>query len=393
MKKNVISILLSLCIPLLATGCANEASVPTTNSTIPVTTGSLPTETTMQTEPVEIPDLPLLAFSAPVQTQNHYAEDGTLLFTYAYQDISLILEDPQIADDIAIDLLNYVDYENSSAKRILSDAQSAYDGQEDWISFAYSTFFSPARFDQGVLSLYGTHSTYSGSPRSVTTGTSISYDLLSGRQLSLTDILVKDYSADTLSQLITNALTPLSEQGLLFSDYAYVVSELFTTNRPVDSWYFSESSLCFYFAPYEIAPFSSGTITAEIPYSALIGLLKEEYFPAEISEFSGSHYVLSFQDAKLEQFDQFAELVLEENGKQYLLYTDGCLQNLRIELGSRLDDGSFHPEAAVFSAPTLCAGNGIVIHASEETIHSLQITYKDGNSTVTVDISSEVPNS
>ncbi len=389
MKKLAI-IMLSLCVLMLATSCMKDPATPSTAPTLPVSTQPTPTETVPQTQPPVLPDLPLLAFSAPVQTRQHYADDGTLLFTYAYQDISLILEDPQIADHIAIDLLNHVDYENSSAKRILTDAQAAYDAQEDWIPFAYSTFYTPERFDQGILSLYGTHAVYSGSPRSVTTSTSITYDLLTGRQLALTDILLPNFSADTLSQLITSTLSPLSEQGLLFSDYAYVISELFSTNRPVDSWYFSENGLCFYFAPYEIAPFSSGTITAEIPYTALIGLLKEVYFPAEVSEFSGSHDVLSFSDANLEQFDQFAELVLDEGEQQYLLYTNGCLQNLRIELGSRLEDGSFNSEATVFTVPTLCAGDGIVIHTSMDTIHSLQITYKDGNEIVTVDLFSEV---
>ena len=387
MKKLIVT-LLSISILFGFTSCMKKPAVPTTEPTQSVPTQFVSTETTEQTQPPVLLDLPLLVFSAPVQAKEHYAKDGTLLFTYTYQNFSLILEDPQIADDIVIDLMNLVDFENSSAKKVLADAESAYDTQDSWSAFAYSALFQPERFDAGILSLSGTHAVYNGTPRATTTGVSVTYDLVSGRQLALKDIFVADYSADTLSQLITTALSPLSEKGLLFSDYAYVVSEMFSTNRPVDSWYFSEAGLCFYFAPYEIAPYSSGTITAEVPYNALTGILKDEYFPAEISELSGNLYMLPFQDANLDQFEQFAELNTGSDGEQFILYTDGCLQNLRIEQGSWLDDGSFVTDATLFCAPTLCSGDGIVVHAHEDMVKQLRVTYKDNGEIVTKSITS-----
>ncbi len=390
MKKLTI-LLLSVCLLFLVIGCTKEPPIDTTGPAqiIPTTE---PAETTQQTEPPAVPDLPLLAFSAPVQTYQHYAQDGTLLLTYSYQDFSLILEDPQIADAIVIDLLNHVDYENSAAKSVLSDAQAAYDAGGEWTPFVYSTLFSPERFDQGILSLCGIHALYSGSPRPSTAIVSITYDLLSGRQLSLQDILAADYSADNLSQLITDSLSDLASQGMLFSDYAHVISDAFSTNRPVDSWYLSDRGLCFYFAPYEIAPYSSGTITAEVPYTALVGLLKEEYFPAEAEELTGNTYFLPFSDADTEAFDQFAELVTDEDGQQYLLYTDGCLQDLRIELGYWLDDGSFIAEATVFASPALCTGDGIVIHASADTVQSLRLTYNHSGEDTVMDFYSAIAN-
>jgi hypothetical protein len=285
-----------------------------------------------------------------------------------------------------------VDYESAAVKGVISDAQAAYDASDEWAPFTFNTFFAPVRFDEGILSLLGSHSLYSGSPRSSASGISVTYDLLTGRQLSLRDILVADYSADALSQLITASLEPLSEQEMLFSDYAYVISEMFSTNIPVDSWYLSDSGLCFYFAPYEIAPYSSGTITAEVPYTSLNGLLKDAYFPAEVSEFTGTPYVLQFQDADLEAFEQFAEVVLDRNGQQYLLHTDGCLQDLRIQLGYRMDDGSFIEEATVFTAPALCKGDGIVIHATADTVQSLRITYNNSGETTVLDFHSAAAN-
>ena len=381
MRKFVI-ILLSVCFLVSTVGCKKEPADPTT---VPLQTQyapSQPTEATEEIQPPIIEDLPLLAFSAPVRTLQHYAEDGTLLFTYAYQDFSLILEDPQVADAIVIDLLNYVDYENSAAKNVLLDAQEAYDPQNDWSAFTYSTFFTPQRFDQGILSLYGVHSLYTGSPRSASAVTSITYDLLSGRPLSLKEILIEDYSADTLSQLITDFLSSFSQQGLLFSDYAYVISELFTTNRPIDSWYLSDNGLCFYFAPYEIAPYSSGTIVAEIPYSSLVGLLKDAYFPLEVTEHDGLAYIDLFQSVDLEQFDSFAELIINENSVKHVLYTGGCIQNVRVELGSNLADGTFLPEATIFASPSLCIGDGIVMEFSTDILQNLRLLYEANGETI-----------
>lgn len=390
MKKLAI-LLLCVCLLILGNGCEKEPPVFTTEPAQPSFSDSVPAETTQQTEPAA-PDLPLLAFSAPVQTYQHYTEDGTPLLTYSYQEFSLILEDPQIADVIVFDLRNHVDYENSAAKSVLYDAQAAYNAGGEWTPFIYSTFFSPQRFDQGILSLSGTHALYTSSPRASTATVSITYDLLTGRQLSLLDVLTVDYSADTLSRLITDSLSGLATQGMLFSDYAHVISDLFSTNRPVDSWYLSDEGLCFYFAPYEIAPYSSGTITAEIPYSALVGLLREEYFPAETEELTGNPYILPFSETKEETFDQFAELVTDRNGQQYVLYTDGCLQNLRIELGYRLDDGSFITEATVFASPFLCSGDGIVIHAGADTVQSLRLSYSNSGEVAVLDLYSVIAN-
>ena len=387
MKK--LTILLSLLLILTGlTGCVKTPEAPTTDPLQDLPTQTTPTTSVEETEPPIVPDLPLLSFSAPVQTIEHHADDGALLLTYSYQDFSLILEDPQIADAIVLDLLNHVDYENSAAKSVLADAKSAYESGGEWSAFAYSSFFAPERFDQDILSLHGTHSLYSGSPRPSTVSVSITYDLLTGRQLSLRDILVPDYSADAMSQLIITTLQGLSEQGKLFSDYAYVVSELFSTNRAVDCWYLSDTGLCFYFAPYEIAPYSSGTIIAEVPYTSLIGLLRDAYFPPESSEFSGTPYLLPFDSADLEQFQQFSEVILEKDGQQYLLYTDGCLQDLRIQLGSRLDDGSFIAEATVFTTPALCSGDGVVIRFGNETADNLLLTYTDCGEVITQILSS-----
>lgn len=385
MKKLTI-IILTVCLLLANTGCSAEPAAPTTVPTVPTvpsaTEESVSAETTVSTVPSVSVEFPLLTFSAPIAATEHHAKDGTLLFTYTCQNIALLLEDPQVADAIMIDLLNLVDYENSPAASILADAKAAYSGQNDWIPFYYSTLLSPARFDAGVLSLYGTHALYDGSPRSTAANLSVTYDLLSGRQLTLKDVLVTDFSADILSQKIVDALAVFASGGMLYSDYAYVISEMFSTNRPIETWYLSEEGLCFYFAPYEIAPYSAGTIVAEIPYSELIGTIRDDYFPTETTDSIGKLSFMPFQDADLAQFDQFAELILDKDGSKYLIYTDGYLRNVRIEKGVLSEDGNFHADATVFLAPSLCSGDAIMLQASADTAQCLRLTCEEKGSTV-----------
>ena len=389
--KKIIAILLCISFLLIFTGCPNNQPLPTTEPTVqPIETTPFEnegTEPSEETWPLDIENLPLLAFSAPTVTLQQTADDGTVIFSYIYQEFSLILEDPQVADAIIIDLLNYVDYENSAAKSILSEAEDAYSNQSDWVPYSYSTLFDPQRLDASVLSLYGTHAMYRGTPRPTAVNLCVTYDLISGRPLALKDILIADFSADVLSEKISQSLASLASQGILYSDYAYVVSELFTTNKPVDNWYFSANGLCFFFAPYEIAPYSAGTIIAEIPYSELTDLLKDEYFPAESIEYLGGLQMTPFQNAELSEIDQFAELVLDANGTQYILQANGCLKDVRIELGTWYSEDHFTAESTVFFAFELCNSDAIMLQLDPNMSQGMRISFSSEGTLFTNDLS------
>ena len=377
---------------LIASGCTKAPAGVTEPTKPPVQT--TPSEAD-PTEALQLPiplDIPLLALSAPLMTQAHHAANGTTLFTYTYPSVALTLEDPQIADGIVLDLLNLADFENSAVQSVLKDAKSAYANQSDWIPYSYTTLFSPQRFDQSILSLYGNQHIQSGSNRSTNATISMTYDLLNGRRLTLTDILKESYSADALSQLISEALQGLAEKGMLYSDYAYVISEIFTTNKPSDSWFFSENGLCFYFAPYEIAPYSAGTVIAEVPYSALTELLRDEYFPAEHVASAGTLHHLPFEAADLTGFTEFSELILDEQGTKHLIYPDGILQNVRITAGTRQEDGTFQAEVTLFAAAALCSGDALVLQLPQALTYDLQLTYLSEDKTISVDLRSLMDN-
>lgn len=384
--KKLICIILCLSILLLC-GCTSPVTDPTTEpSTVPTeaTTAST-TEATQEVEPFHGP---LIAFSGPVITDTYKADNGADIFSYSVQDMSLILEDPQIAEDIFLQQLNLTDFENSSAASVLDAARQAYEGQSDWTPYAYSILYNPMRLDSSILSMYGTEAIFNGNLRSTSIAVSVTYDLLTGRQLTLKDILVEDFSADELSNLIVAALEDPANEGILYSDYAYVISEMFYTNTPITTWYFSGEGLCFYFAPYEIAPHSAGTVTAQIPYASLLGMLKDSYFPDETTQLSGQLSVKLFADMDLSAYEQFAELILDKDGTEYILSTAGAVSNVTVEYGHWQHDGSFLPESTVFCAATLCDTTALMVQVSDMHLQNLRITYRSNGEICSARLSS-----
>ena len=231
------------------------------------------------------------------------------------------------------------------------------------------------RLDANILSMYGIQVLSADSSHGTTAGVSVTYDLLTGQRLALKQILKADYSADNLANAIVDALTDYADDGILYSDHAYVISEMFSTNTPVENWYFSSNGLCFYFAPYEIAPYNAGIIIAEISYEKLIGLLKDEYFPPEQIELTGSIAAQEFSGADLGDFTQFAELILDPEADEYLIYASGALSQVRIEQGIWQSDGSFTLESTLFAAATLCHTDALLIQIPNSLIGSIRITY------------------
>jgi hypothetical protein len=150
----------------------------------------------------------------------------------------------------------------------------------------------------------------------------------------------------------------------------------------VDSWYLSDTGLCFYFAPYEIAPYNAGTVVAQIPYELLNGLLKDAYFPEEQVDLAGTVTVTGFSQADLSGYTQFAELILDPKGDELLLCVDGAVKNLRIEVGQWQKDGTFITEATVFASATLCQTDALMLQLSSSEFDVIRVTYESDGTIV-----------
>ena len=377
---KVLSILLCAALVFSLMGC-NRQPEPTA-ATPQETTVEITLETTVETTDATEPEYidttvayhaPMSAVSMPVLTASSQADDGTTLFTYTYQGLSLFLQEAPVADAIFLDYQNRLDSLHATARDLHTAATAAYTGQDGWEPYSLQVQYLPMRFDEMVLSFYASKTIYDGSFRGNYTNFFLTYDLLTGRALEIRDILVADYSADDLVELIVQDLSKYEEDKMLFPDYAQLVSDMFQSNRPVDNWYFAQDGLCFFFKPYEIAPNSAGIIISKIPYDALGGLLKDNYFPAETINFAGTPKVVPFSEANTENLGNFAELVLDTSGEEVLLYADGTVLNVRIATGTKTEDGlAFSTGSTVFAASSLSKGDAVLIQRNCDLLLSYE---------------------
>lgn len=378
--KRCMAILCVLSVIFLLCGCKKNPQSSQTSDPLE-STGQGASQTGTSDDDIPMVQKPMYAISLPPVKEAAEAQDGTVIFNCIYQNISLVLPEPEVADQIILDFLNRTDSMTRHAEAALAAAKQAYPSESQWQPHLLQMLYTPIRFDSGILSLYGSKVSYTGGAHTGYSGASVNYDLLSGKVLRLTDIMRSQVTADTLSQLVIDALSAVSKEKQLFTTYDQTVKQLFGAELSgYENWYFSQEGLCFYFDPYEIAPFSSGSIVAQIPYSQLTGILEDAYFPAEEDPFSGTLEAEIFTEAALNAFTQFSEIVLDENSTKILLHTDKALSDIRITTGDSSDETAPSSGTTVFAAYTLTPGDAIMVEA-EFAKNPLSISCRIGDET------------
>ena len=283
-------------------------------------------------------------------------DQGQTIFSQSYQKFRFYLDNNQVQQTIEADLQNRLDLFFAEAGNIQNLAREDCFSTDDWIPYSTHIQYTPSRIDERVISFYATHESYNG------TGTSqsisgICYDSNTGNALCLGDILDPSCTGAVLAQNITDRLGDIDG---LYDDYSVTISDIFSGDiSGFSNWYMNTIGLCFLFSPYEISP---TPIQVVIPYSALNGLMLDAYLPA-LPEGSGSLGAEQFQpDIHKERFSFIAELVLNQQGQPVVIYPNNTIANLRIEIGALNSDGTdYTPEATVFAADVLYAGNAVVL--------------------------------
>ena len=363
--RQCLIIMLIFCLSIQLCGCIKQAQNQETLSAV-----STQDTTHLASEPSIVPQYsqkPMYSISLhPIETQEK-AEDDTVIFHCKYQNISLILPEQEIADSVILDFLKRTDDIIEHSKIALSAAKQAYIPSDHWNPHLLQLIYTPARLDPAVLSLHGEKRSYTGGAHTAYSGESVNYDLLSGLPLRLSDILKENVNGDVLIQLVLSQLEDptASYRPTLFTSYRETLSQHFHSDLSnYEDWYFSSVGLVFYFDPYEIGPFAEGIISVEIPYCLLTDILKDEYFPAESDHLAGNVKLIAFENANLDDFTQFAEVILDKDANKFLLFTDkavtdvtlATVPNNKTEMNTKLD-------RVIFSAHTLTIGDAIMIEA------------------------------
>lgn len=400
--KKLLYILLALITVFSLCACKPDSNNTETTEATQNTTMD-PTQDTSDVNVTDLPDftqLPMVSVSLPVTTEVSKADDGTVIFEYSHQSIVLSLNDSNVADDVILDFLARVDKTQDYANNVLAQAQRDYNStsiSSSWIPYQYSISYKPMRIDSGVLSLFGADTSYSGSSHPDAHYSTANYDLVTGDVLTLSDILVKDVTAKILTDATLEVLEAKKDEYRLYVGFESVVKDRFTKKFSTDqSWYFSNKGLCFYFAPYEIAPYTSGVVVAEIPYDKLTGILKPDYFPAERQPALGNVLAEPMTSENLNKFTQFSEVTLQSSADTFLLYSDYAVYNVTLQTAG-VQSGVVNPLYTVFAAASLTPGDAILVQGepsleSEILILSYEsdgtpikmYLYKDANGTIKV---------
>lgn len=342
--KRFIAIFLILTLLASLSAC-NNSSVPATDPT-----QQTPTTEQSNLQDTYVPDPiyeNMYSISMPIVHEYLKDEAGNIIFDYAYQSMYLIIPDTDVADKIIIDFLKRIDEAHSEAQDMMYFAQQAPSA-----NCSYRIQYDTTRIDQGVLSLFGYIIQVNDAMHADYRCISANYDMVTGDVLTLGSILYHADQKDELETLVISNMEKNDSIGL-YDDFRNTVSGRFQTDESEDEdFYFSPSGLCFYFSPYEVAPYSAGVVTVEIPYNQLTGIIGDAYFPAERTLSQGDIQIIPFADASLEEYELFAEIIADSNGTKLLLTTDQSVQDVCIQQ-LEWSDG----QTELLSANTIFAAN------------------------------------
>lgn len=137
-----------------------------------------------------------------------------------------------------------------------SYAMMEYDYRSDltWIPY----------FDGRYVSFYMEGSIYEGQIHGMPYHTGFTFDLQTGKQLTLSDIIGN--SEEELKQIVTKYFREYIDRNpeRFWDDAVQIVRE---NTSFYSDFYLTEKGICFYFGPYAIASFADGFQEVRIPYS------------------------------------------------------------------------------------------------------------------------------
>ena len=367
--KRILALILCI-IMLTLSACRASEEVPVT---LPPIVAEVDNEPALQTTTA------MAAVTVPVTTETTFLENGMELFSYSYQYMNLIFPDAEVADKVTIDFLNRVDATQAESQSILQAAQTDYLEAQQWIPYFYRVMYNPMRIDRGVLSLFGMQNSYSGGMHGNVSCIAANYDMLTGDILTFGSIMHADAKKEDFIEIVIDKLSAAEDAYYLYEDFDVAVHQRLGGDENLyEDFYFTTTGLNFFFSPYEIAPYSSGIITVEIPYEELTGLIYDGYFPDERQQVDGTMQAGLFMDTNMEQFNNMAEIILPDGEELYTIYPSGPVENIRVHVRG---DGTTIPDYTVFGALEMADQDAIVLYVPKGQENSIEISYQSSGET------------
>ena len=370
--KRILALILCLTLFLLP-ACAQKSEGQVT---LPPTVPIVATESTTEALPETM--TAMAAVSVPLTTDHFTLDDGTELFSYSYQHMNLIFPDAAVADKVTLEFLNRVDTTNAESENILNMAKADCIENDQWIPYFYRVIYNPKRIDLGVMSLFGMQNSYSGGMHGNISCIAANYDMTTGDVLTFGSIMHENAQKEDFIEIVISYLKEHAEEYYLYEDFETAVRQrLSGDENQYEDFFFTTTGLNFFFSPYEIAPYSSGIITVEIPYSDLPGMIYDGYFPPERQIIDGTIKTGLFSETDMEKFNNMAEIILPDSEELHVLYPSGPVENIAVTV---LGDKKTLPDYTVFMAFEMADKDAVVLHLPVSQTDKISINYQSSGS-------------
>lgn len=198
--------------------------------------------------------------------ENNLTYNGTVILKYQ-------IEYPQIISNFydtekfnSFNLNRALNLEKYAKESLFSDAKSLYDYNvsNNYPIMVYELLFTTViTYDQApIVSLYQDEYTFTGGAHGSTIRTSQNWNLIYPAQFGLNDLYPSN--PNYLLFILREINRQIKEKGaeFYFDDYCSLVLETFNIHQ----FYLTPHFITFYFQQYDIAPYSTGIPTFEIPY-------------------------------------------------------------------------------------------------------------------------------
>ncbi len=205
------------------------------------------------------------------------------------------------------------------------------------IELSYRCTPSVTRCDTRALSVVFDVSQDIGGLHADFTRISRSYDSDSGTLLSLADIAKNEEQLKTFIKNYVIGLAAGDEykengESILFDDFETTIGELVDAGS---NWYLNDTGLVVYANPYDIAPYSSGVLLFEIPYSALEEFLSMELAPVDYEGENGMILADNGFTVDRDSLKILDTVTVDAEGQSVVLSAEETVYNVRVYTESR----------------------------------------------------------
>lgn len=252
------------------------------------------------------------------------------------------------------------------------------DWKEPWFTcYALEREVSVARIDDLVASFRYTMYVHSGGAHGNTYESGMTYDMVSGNQMSLANLADDENALRTVCR--QHILAQLESEDFPYRDGLLPDYENYL-DPVLKNWVLTDEGLQFIAQPYVISAYAVGTLRFTVPYEKIAHVLDKKWLPPQRSHGGGSVSV-TFVNSESPAATNF---VLDDDGTNMVVKVNGKIYDFSVEeVNSYQQNGNtvFYIVKQLLYSPLVSSESFGLKVAVPDTIPTAMLRYKDGSGT------------